>query len=342
MTVRLLGASLFAAVMAVSCSRELVVGDGEKPGLLFPKSAPFYREVSADPVDTEWPRIAAGLDARGGWGGAGRFSMGFDFHVMHAAATVTPRAFTPTADYPTPDCDTDPVPLPDGGRVEGRPDYSCVGGGCRLLVVQGTNLFEVYNASVAGGSATGTPFSGGCLANWDLTRNYWRPAAAPAYARGDQCTSADAAGLPVAALLFSADEVKAGSIEHALRFSLPTNRLRQGEYVRPATHGGGRIGTPAVDQIPFGARLRLRASFDPSSLASAGARVVARALQKYGMYLSEEGNIVLMGQSDALTTAKWAGLLAPADLAVLKVSDFAMIDAGPRIPTSPVCVRNRP
>lgn len=39
--------------------------------------------------------------------------------------------------------------------------------------------------------------------------------------RGEQCTSADAAGFPMSTLLFTADEVYAGEINHAIRFILP-------------------------------------------------------------------------------------------------------------------------
>ena len=97
----------------------------------------------------------------------------------------------------------------------------------------------MWRADIRGGTATGTPFNGGCLAVWDLTRDYWQPATPPApFARGDQCTSADAAGYPIAALLFSADDVAAGSLNHAIRFILPNDRIRKGAFVHPATHSG--------------------------------------------------------------------------------------------------------
>ena len=85
--------------------------------------------------------------------------------------------------------------------------------------------------------------------------------------------------------------------------------------------------------------LRLRADYPINSLPTAGARTVARALQKYGMYNADGGNIALTAQSDRHTTAKWAGLLSPQDLAALKVTDFEVIDHGSMIPLTYDCNR---
>jgi serine/threonine-protein kinase len=209
-----------------------------------------------------------------------------------------------------------------------------------LLVVQGSKLYEMWRADIGGGSATGTPFNGGCLAVWDLTRNYWVPASPPApFSRGDQCTSADAAGYPIAALLFSADEVKSGALNHAIRFILPNDRIRKGAYVHPATHSGVGKGTPTADLVPYGAHFRLKASFDLSKLPNEGARTVARALQRYGMFLADGGNIALTAQADTTTTAKWDGLLGSQDLKSILVTAFDMVDGGQRIPLTLDCVR---
>src|SRR5258705_13136452 len=94
----------------------------------------------------------------------------------------------------------------------------------------------------------GTSFTGGCAAVWDLARAY------PATLRGDQCSSADAGGFPIASMLFSADEVASGTIDHAIRFILPNSRMRAGVYVRPASHAGGPSG--GANLPPYGVRFR--------------------------------------------------------------------------------------
>jgi serine/threonine-protein kinase len=83
----------------------------------------------------------------------------------------------------------------------------------------------------------------------------------------------------------------------------------------------------------------LKSSFDLARLPSEGARVVARALQKYGMFLADGGNIALTAQNDTYTQTKWDGLLGARDLSLLGVADFDMVDGGTRIPLTLNCTR---
>jgi serine/threonine-protein kinase len=306
---------------------------------LFPATAPFYQDISSAALDSQSATIIAGLAAKG-WG-AGSFRIDFSIEVLKADASITPRAFTPTGDFYDPDCDPVAIPVPATGRLEGETNYACaLDGDCHLLVIQGSKLYEMWRANITGGTATGTPFDGGCLAVWDLTHDYWQPATPPAlFARGDQCTSADAGGFPVSALLFSADEVASGSLNHAIRFILPNDRITKGAYVHPATHSGAGKGTPTTDTVPYGARFRLKSSFNLAGLPNEGARTVARALQKYGMLLSDGGIIALTAQADTTTTKKWSGLLGTSDLSSIKVTDFEMVDGGTRIPLTLDCTR---
>jgi serine/threonine-protein kinase len=133
--------------------------------------------------------------------------------------------------------------------------------------------------------------------------------------------------------------VAAGSIDHAIRFILPNSRIRRGEYVHPATHGTRATSGPP-DAPPYGTRLRLRADVPLETLPNDGARTVARALQRYGMLLSDGGQITLTARSDRFTESGWAGLLGPRDLEALRPRDFEMVEGGERIPVTLDCVRN--
>jgi hypothetical protein len=285
---------------------------------------PFWkRDISAAPVDPASSAIIASLAAAGGFGN-GRLQIDFSINVLTADASVPFQSFTPTTDFYSPDCDLASVPVPPGGALEGESGYQCVGDGdCHLLVLhQPTNrLYEMWRADI-----TNAVFRGGCLAIWDLNR------VDPPSGRGEQCTSADAAGMPIAPLLFTADELQAGAIRHAIRFILPNPRIQSGVYVHPATHAGGPSGQ---GMPPYGARLRLRADYPLATLPDEGTRVIARALQRYGMILADGGNI-------ALTAAKWSTVLPSGStgLAAIHVTDFEMIDAGARIPLTYDCVRN--
>jgi hypothetical protein len=295
----------------------------------FPPETVWYRDVSAAALDPQSAAVIAYLD-RVGWG-LGRMQIDFSIEVLEADATTPLRAFTPTEDHFSPDCDRDPVPVPPVGALEGEEGYECRGDGdCHLIVADRTRLklFEMWRADMRG-----EVFRGGCLAVWDMTRVY------PPSGRGEQCTSADAAGFPIAPLLFDADEVAAGRIDHAIRFILPNATIRAREYVHPATHGTRATGGPA-EAPPYGTRLRLRADYPLASLPNEGARTVARALQRYGMLLSDAGRVALTARSDRFTRAKWTGLLGALDLAALRPGDFEMIEAGDRIPLTNDCVRN--
>jgi len=216
--------------------------------------------------------------------------------------------------------------------MEGQSGYECPiqAQDCHLIVVDRPHgkLYEAWQANYTQGALDAT-----YMAVWDLNRIY------PPTGRGDQCTSADAAGFPIAPLLFNADELATGSINHAIRFILPNPRIRAGVFVRPATHAGAPRGP--VDIPAYGAHLRLKASYDVSRLSPA-AQVVARAMQKYGMFLADGGNIALTAQSDADTKAKYDDLdFGPHDMQALKVTDFEVVDGGPLIRLTGDCVRNR-
>jgi serine/threonine-protein kinase len=57
------------------------------------------------------------------------------------------------------------------------------------------------------------------------------------------------------------------------------------------------------------------------------------------MFLADAGQIALTAQSDRFTAARWTGLLDTRDLAAIRPVDFAMIEAGERIPLTLDCVR---
>ena len=293
---------------------------GNAKGQLFPPSSIWNTAVDTATLDSESAAVISYLQTN--HTASARFQIDFSIKVLAANASTPHQTFTPTGDFYSPDCDPAPIPVPPGGSIEGETGYACTGDGdCHLLVVDSSTcrLHEMWRANFVGSN-----YQGGCQVIWDLTKVY------PANMRGDYCTSADAAGLPISAHLFSADEVQAGSINHAIRFILPNSLMRADLYVHPATHSTGQTSGPATAP-PYGSRLRLKASKDISAL-TAGAQVVANALKKYGMILSDGGNITFTATADDYTTAKWANVnLSAQDLKPLQWSDFEMVDGGTRM-----------
>jgi hypothetical protein len=289
------------------------------PAPYFSAGSIWTQDVSNAPVDPHSSDVIGWLADNGGWG-SGRMQVDFSMRVLQADASTPKVQFHKGSNFIGDDSDKiSEVPLPPGGGLEGQPGYQCDNedSDCHLLVVdrgQG-KLYEAWQANYDQGR-----LSANFIGVWDLNRLY------SSSGRGEQCTSADAAGFPIAPLLFNADEIALGSINHAIRFILPNGRMRSGVYVHPATHAG----TPRGPQNapPMGAHFRLKADFDLSKL-SPSARVVARALQKYGMYLADGGNIALTAQSDADTQAKYADLdFGSRELQSIKVTDFEVLELG--------------
>ncbi len=307
-------------------------------GGIFQQPEPWTQDVSALPAYCSSDAMIAALTALGGWGGG---HLQIDFSIpLFTADSSTPRQ-TITAQsgssycYGGPDCDAVPLqmPLPTNGNTEGSTTYACdtSNNDCHVLVVETSQnkLYELYNAtSVSGGGFTAL----GAFV-WDLTKAY------PENLRGDQCTSSDAAGFPIAGLLPTADEVAAGTVKHAIRFILPNARMAKDVYVHPATHAGAPSSTMA-NAPPYGVRFRLKSSFDVSSY-STGEKVILQAMKTYGILLSDGGTIALTFADDRTTTAKWAGQgITAQSFEAITVADFEVVDFSPEIGLTDDCVRN--
>jgi hypothetical protein len=166
--------------------------------------------------------------------------------------------------------DPGPYPIPTNAPIEGGPSSS---GDRHMLVVDRDNcvLYEMGNA-VPSADGSWDAFSG---AVFPLRSNILRPAG---------FTSADAAGLPMLPGLARFDEVAAGEIAHALRF---TAQRTQRAFVWPARHQASSITDPNVP--PMGTRVRLKASYDISQFSAAN-RVILQGLKTYGMFLADNGS----------------------------------------------------
>ena len=189
---------------------------------------------------------------------------GIPYTVVSRKQPKVSVRFTEYADESEPG----PYPVPAGAPVEGAGEA----GDRHVLVVQrGTcRLYELYAAERSGG---GWRASNGAV--FDLRSNSLRPAG---------WTSADAAGLPIFPLLARFPEVAAGSIDHALRVTVPRT---QSGYIHPATH----FASSSLDSSlpPMGLRLRLKADFNLAGF-SGQALVILRALKRYGLIVADNGS----------------------------------------------------
>lgn len=166
--------------------------------------------------------------------------------------------------------DPGPYPIPANAPIEGGAGSS---GDRHVLVVDRDNclLYELYAAYPQPDGS----WQAGSGAIFNLRSNGLRP---------EGWTSTDAAGLPVLPGLVRYEEVAAGEIRHAVRFTVPQT---QKKYLWPARHYASSL---TGDQYPpMGARFRLRADFDVSGFLPEN-QVILRALKKYGIILSDNGS----------------------------------------------------
>jgi hypothetical protein len=160
-------------------------------------------------------------------------------------------------------------PIPQHVHIEGG--VQATGDRHAILVDKSAcRLYELYDLRHSGHGWTA-----GSGAVWSLRSNHLRPAG---------WTSADAAGLPIFPGLARWDEVSRGVIDHALRFTAPRTRRA---YVYPARHYASSSNDPSLP--PMGLRVRLKTSVNVGSFPRQ-ARVVLRALQRYGMILADNGS----------------------------------------------------
>jgi hypothetical protein len=231
----------------------------------FPASNAWNRDVSHDPVDPRSKGYISSIDSHGhqflhaDFGGGGHY--GIPYTVASRSQPRVPIRFTAYGS----ESDRGPYPIPPGARIEEGSDRHV------LIAQRGTcKLFELYNAR-----RTGRGWDAASGAVFDLRSNRLRH---------EGYTSADAAGLSIIAGLARYDEVRAGAIRHALRFTVSES---QRGYIHPATHQASDRTDPNLP--PMGLRLRLKASY-PIGRFHGQARVILTALKRYGMLVADNGS----------------------------------------------------
>jgi hypothetical protein len=165
--------------------------------------------------------------------------------------------------------DKGPYPIPKNVAIEGGKKAD---GDRHAIIVdrESCKLYELFALRRSNGK-----WSAGSGAIWRLESNKLRP-------KG--WTSADAAGLPILPGLARWDEVRRGVIDHALRFTVSQTRAK---FIYPARHFASDSNDK--DHPPMGLRLRLKKNF-PIKKFPRQARIVLRALKRYGMIVADNGS----------------------------------------------------
>ena len=239
---------------------------------MFPKSSHWNQRVDDLPVlpgsDRMVRAIGAGDTMHADFG-SGRYEgarIGIPFVTVGKSQPKVPVRF----EYAD-ESDPGPYPIPPNVPIEGGRSSD---GDRHVIVVdrRRCRLYELYAAYPHDGGSRWTAGSG---AIWSLRSNRMRPRT---------WTSADAAGLPILPGLARWDEVKRDRINHALRFTVPETRR---EFIYPARHFASNSNDP--DLPAMGQRFRLKAGY-PIGDFPRQARVVLKALKRYGMIVADNGS----------------------------------------------------
>jgi IPT/TIG domain len=256
-----------------SCSG-MAVGQGASLNgfLPFPSDNLWNKDISSSPVDANSSAIinfigsSIGLHADFGAGQYNNSTIGIPYTVVGASQSLIPVNFTAYGD----ESDAGPMPIPLSAPIEGYPNPG--NGDRHVLVLDNANcfLYELY-----GSYPQSAAWNAGSAALWDLLADEQRPYT---------WTSADAAGLPIFPGLVRYDEVAAGSIKHAIRFTVQSSSAG---FTPPASHWASNSSNPNAP--PMGMKLRLKSSFNVSTFSTAN-QVILNAMKKYGLIVADNGS----------------------------------------------------
>ncbi|MBS1853061.1 MAG: hypothetical protein JST79_19330 [Acidobacteria bacterium] len=239
----------------------------------FPSDNLWNQDISSAAVDANSSAIlnfigsGVGLHPDFGSGQYDGSYIGIPYVVVGGNQALAKINFTDYGD----ESDPGPMPVPTNAQIEGDPNP---GNGDRHVLVLSNStcfLYELYGAYPNNNGS----WNAASAAVWDLTANQQRPWT---------WTSADAAGLPIFPGLVRYDEVAAGEIAHAIRFTLPQTRAAM---VPPASHWAANSTNASAP--PMGMKLRLKANYDISSFP-ASVQVILKAMKKYGLILADNGS----------------------------------------------------
>jgi len=284
--------------MPITIARASLLGSN-----LFPADNPWNQNISQAPIATNSFAIMSSIIASNG---NGRFHpdfgqdsqtintplYGIPYNVVHGNSTAKVRVVIDA--YAT-QSDIRDAPVPTNAVIEGDMQTApTVGlntrGDSHLLVWDEDNniAYEFYRASRPSENGDGM-WHADQESVWDMKTNSFRTLG---------WTSADAAGLPILPGLARPDEALPvaqggqGVIRHALRFTLPNAEILN-QYLYPGSHTANPGNNNRSIQPPMGARFRLKASVDISSL-NPQSKVVAQALKDYGLILADNGSAFFM------------------------------------------------
>jgi hypothetical protein len=251
-------------------------------GCKYPSGDVYQTDISGAKLDSNSNAyISAVLAARGGSSG---FIALVNTQTFNKATNKTP--LLPVEPENTWDHPYSPVPWAADFKIEKDGDHH-------------SEVIESKTCQYYEGYVTEYDPSSNSLAMYnnthvDLTKPFVRPATG---------ALSTATGIPLGLLAVRPEELAAGVIHHAIGWNIVSgtgNGASNGPCVSPAgkvrcTDGNTYDGPKSDTPMPYGSHARLKASFDTSGF-SREAKIVAQAMQKYGLYVYDSGccNVIVL------------------------------------------------
>jgi hypothetical protein len=272
----------------------------------FAAGAYYTRPVVDAPVDPHSAEFIRSMTDAGNSSGFWIASDPVEFINLAGPATPTYRVRPKVAYHAF----AVPYPWSPEFRVEPLADAHAI-----VVQTQSCELYESYQTSFSNGTLSA--YSG---AHWNLRR--------PFLPLAPGTPSAMASGLSLYAGMIRWEEVASGSIRHALNWAAPAGTVAQWSFVRPASDTDGiPFKGKAARRLPYGARLRLRASFDTSRFGPQSA-TIARAMKTYGIYLADTAHTNELYNALPLAGSNQWDESDLQSLASIHISDFEVLSLG--------------
>ncbi|MDP9038902.1 MAG: hypothetical protein M3O02_06445 [Acidobacteriota bacterium] len=271
-----------AAQTQTSACSAISLGDlGALNGWVPSPNDAWHQDISALPVDPNSTKIMttsgdlANRYLHPDFSNVADGSYGIPYTVLDS----TGMQLVPITPADTGDSDNTLYPITPTTPIEGSPGECWTDGNYdhHAIMIDRTTCvaYEVYQADLCNGQWTSY---GNVIWDFTLPAGEKRPYGV---------SSVDAAGLSVFEGLLRYDEIAAGVVNHAIRFTAYHTKAdnANGYFTAPATHAAGS--SWGTDNI-IGMRIRLKPGFDISTYSPTN-QIILTAMKKYGMILADNG-----------------------------------------------------
>lgn len=297
---------------------------------VFPRESAWNQDVSTLAVDTAATQVLADNYDNSNIGiNFGKVDSGLGYIISKGAAATTQASFTlysSTSDAERNQIDKVACPTGTTGDTCYPIPLTAKSSDGKVLLFLDTNgapnnctVYEVSDLTQVEADNQEVDFT----SKWSLNS---------AALKTVQYRSTSKSGTSIFAGILKREDITKGTLTHALRVTMPADRIRNA-FVSPATHSTGDTDQTGTEYFPMGTRLRLKASVAETGFTG-DALIIVRGLKKYGIIVADahgtrSGNepITIDGESDdGWNINEDNGGLSTTLVDKIKITDFEVVN----------------